>query len=187
MAVTTKECCIPYCEISCSMEDGSFEDTFGHEKRAAKLIPICSAPHYIHMACLQGILKHQKTPKCPICRDDHLSELKEMLTETPYQPPEEPSLAEILNVVNDNDYTLFSSLPVSESMTGSPFFDVLMLSMIQQNHSIAQSTRQDTLSTQTPWSEDGNGLYFFFNYGEGRRGEREGEGERPDKNSFFSH
>lgn len=92
-------CVIPYCDFS----------TQSHTGDDCKLVPICKS-HLIHIGCLKQLLTKDKAPKCPICRDDYLSQLKDLITENPtekreMEPWEElsidtPSIMSIVNLIS---------------------------------------------------------------------------------------
>lgn len=74
------KCAIPYCE---------FEDLSEKDHEDAKFIPICGKLHVIHIGCFKELLKKEKYPKCPICRDDFVYQMKHFLHENPLEEAEE--------------------------------------------------------------------------------------------------
>ena len=77
-------CVLPYCEFE--YDDGGDGD--------AKLVPVCSTrEHVIHVGCLRVLLTKDRKARCPLCRDDYLSQLKDMILDNP--PPEAPATTEI--------------------------------------------------------------------------------------------
>ena len=70
-----RSCAIPYCE---------FEDD---EKE--KLYPICK-DHFLHRGCLRRYLRNNANPTCPVCKDDFLFEMRDLMRDNPYtfqRPP----------------------------------------------------------------------------------------------------
>ncbi len=74
----TSECAIPFCD---------FKDI--SEGNDAKLIPICKS-HLLHVGCLKKLLQKEKLPKCPVCRDDYVSFLKDLIVDNPPEKRMEP-------------------------------------------------------------------------------------------------
>ena len=73
-------CAIPYCE---------FKDVNEHDDVDSKLMPICKS-HAVHLGCFKMLLKKEKLPKCPICRDDYISHIKDLIDENPHEKRMEP-------------------------------------------------------------------------------------------------
>lgn len=79
-------CVIPFCE---------FDDDTGSGNGDAKLVPICSTgEHVIHVGCLRVLLTKDKKARCPMCRDDYISQLKDMILDNPPETTEVPVLYE---------------------------------------------------------------------------------------------
>lgn len=50
----------------------------------AKFFPICPNGHSVHAECFQKMLESNENPCCPLCRDDTMSLLKDMIVKQPH-------------------------------------------------------------------------------------------------------
>jgi len=51
--------------------------------KTIKVIVVCPLLHKMHAECVNKMFEHMENPTCPICRDDTLSLLKDMILKNP--------------------------------------------------------------------------------------------------------
>ena len=64
----------------------------------AKIIAVCPSLHLMHSQCVNRMYESNDNPCCPICRDDTLSLLKDMIIKNPLVPDDDD---------DDDDDSLF--------------------------------------------------------------------------------
>jgi hypothetical protein len=50
----------------------------------AKFLPICVNGHRMHAECVQKMLEANENPVCPLCRDDTMSLLRDLIVKQPH-------------------------------------------------------------------------------------------------------
>jgi len=88
MATESEECCAARCGTSLS-------DT-------AKIINVCPSRHVMHAECVLKMYESNDNPACPICRDDTLSLLKDMIIKNPHVESSESDFEVFLPDNSDN-------------------------------------------------------------------------------------
>lgn len=83
------------------------------------LVAICEHPHWMHLDCLEALVRSQKDIKCPICRSNTLEHLRTLFLKTKYRRTREDEendwRSALLAIVDDDQEDTDSSSVGSDS------------------------------------------------------------------------
>lgn len=70
----------------------------------SKIIYVCPSKHAMHAECVHKMYESNDNPVCPICRDDTMSLLKDMIIKNPHV--KDSSSSEDSDSDSDSEYTI---------------------------------------------------------------------------------
>lgn len=75
-----------------------------------KFFPICPNGHFVHAECFQRMLESNENPCCPLCRDDTMSLLKDMIVKQPHmnQSVEDDTGLDAMLMIDSDDDSEFA-------------------------------------------------------------------------------